>query len=288
MKLSTQTMILLANYSFRETVDILAEAGYDAIDFSFFDPKTYSDDLKSDYFTEFRKTAEDKGLFFNQAHAPFASSFADDEQTKLRFNEIVTSMERASILGVENIVVHPCQHLTYINPGAAERLFEINMDFYNRLKPYCESFGIKIAIENMWQYYGNSNKIMPSVCAEPAEHIKYIDSLNSEWFVACLDIGHAFLVSENPAQIIRELGSKRLRALHVHDVDGIHDSHTLPYFGNINWDDVMSALAEIGYRGDLTFEADNFIKNKPKELIPECEKFMVQTGRTLIKKFKEE
>ena len=50
----------------------------------------------------------------------------------------------------------------------------------------------------------------------------------------------------------------------------------------------MSALAEIGYKGDLTFEADNFMKNNPKELIPECEKFMVQTGRTLIKKFKEE
>ena len=35
------------------------------------------------------------------------------------------------------------------------------------------------------------------------------------------------------------LGNKRLLCLHVHDVDGIDDLHTLPYFGITDWDKVM-------------------------------------------------
>ena len=288
MKLSTQTKALTCKYSFEEAIDILADAGYDAIDFSFTVERAYAPELTLDYFSELRKRAEDKGLCVNQAHAPFHSSYADEEVTKKRFDEIVRSMQRAAVLGAEYIIVHPCQHLPYIEQGVPERLFEINMDFYNRLKPYCEEFGIKVAVENMWQHYGGSSKIMHSTCSRAAEHIKYIDSLNSEWFVGCLDIGHAMLVCENPADSIRALGKERLRTLHVHDVDGTHDLHTLPYFGIIDWDEVMSALAEIGYEGDLTFEADNFMSGKPKELYPDCEKFMAQTGRNLIKKFEEE
>mgnify|MGYP004461870271 CR=1 FL=1 len=287
MRISTQTSRLIANYTFEEMIDILAEAGYDAIDFSLHAVKNLAE-IKPEVFGELRKRAEDKGMCFNQAHAPFHSSYVDEEQTKTRFNEIVIAMERAAVLGAEYIIVHPCQHLPYIEQGVPERLFEINMDFYNRLKPYCEEFGIKVAVENMWQHYGGSSKIMHSTCSRAAEHIRYVDNLDSKWFTACLDIGHAFLVSENPADSIRALGSERLGALHVHDVDGIHDSHTIPYFGVIDWDDVMSALAEIGYKGDLTFEADSFMDRKPKELIPECEKLMAQTGRNLIKKFEEE
>lgn len=284
MRISTQTSRLIANYTFEEMIDILAEAGYDAIDFSLHAVKNLAE-IKPEVFGELRKRAEDKGMCFNQAHAPFHSSYVDEEQTKTRFNEIVIAMERAAILGAESIVVHPCQHLPYKEPGVPEQLFEINMDFYNRLKPYCEKFGIKVAVENMWQHYEGSNKIMQSTCARVQEHIRYVDNLDSKWFTACLDIGHAFLVSENPADSIRALGSERLGALHVHDVDGIHDSHTIPYFGVIDWDDVMSALAEIGYKGDLTFEADSFMDRKPKELIPECEKLMAKIGKTLVKKF---
>ncbi len=281
MLLSTQTGTVFAAYGIDKGIELYKEAGYDALDFSFMDPKYYSSERTKDYFEEIRKKSEECGLCFNQAHAPFHSSFADEEATKQRFKDIVKSIEYASYLGIKNIVVHPCQHLEYRTEK--EKLFEINMDFYNRLKPYCEEYGVHVAVENMWQSVGN--KILHSTCSSPEEFIRYIDELNSEWFVACLDLGHSMLVCNEPKDFIRALGSKRLKALHVHDVDGIKDLHTLPYFGIIDWDSVAEALADIGYTGDFTFEADSFLVGKPKELYPQMEKTMVDTGRYIINKF---
>ena len=47
----------------------------------------------------------------------------------------------------------------------------------------------------------------------------------------------------------------------------------------------MKALAEIDYQGDLTFEADNFMDNKPDILLPDCAKLMAKTGKYLVSQF---
>jgi sugar phosphate isomerase/epimerase len=284
MRLSTSTSDIASRLGLEKTIDVLAAAGYDCIDFSQCDESIYARDLKKDYFVNLRKYAEDKGLTFNQSHAPFASSFKEEEKTKKRFTEITEALKRASYLGVENIVVHPCQHLAYAQEGNPELLFEYNMEFYSRLVPYCEEYGIRVAVENMWQRTGMINH---STCSRPAEFIRYIDELNNDCFVACLDIGHAALVREDLPDFIRALGNKRLKCLHVHDVDGTNDSHTLPYFGVVQWEKVMKALAEIGYTGDLTFEAKSFLSDVPANLCADGERFMVSVGRQLIDMFNE-
>ena len=158
MTTATQTDILRTKFSDTETVDILKEAGFDNIDFSFFYLKDY--DVNADKeefkkkFTELRKYAEDKGMHFTQAHAPFASSYADEAKTELRFREIVNAMRNASYLGIKHIVVHPCQHLIYFEGNNSELLYEYNMEFYSKLLPYAEEFNIVMCTENMWQYYG--------------------------------------------------------------------------------------------------------------------------------------
>ena len=282
MKLSSTTDKLQEKFGIYKAVDILSEAGYDAIDFSQFNEEIYASTYGKEYYTEIRKYAEDKGLFFNQSHAPFSSSFTDEEKTAKRFDEIVTAIKRASYLGVKNIIVHPCQHLKYDVEGNPEKLFEYNMEFYKKLIPYCEEFDIRVALENMWQYTGMINH---STCSRPEEFVRYVDELNNDSFVACLDIGHAALVREDIGDFIKILGNKRLRCLHVHDVDGTNDSHTLPYFGSINWEKVMKALAEIDYKGELTFEADSFMDNKPDILLPDCAKLMAKTGKHLVSQF---
>lgn len=282
MRLSTSTDMVFAAYGEEKGIELLANAGFDSLDFSFFDEKYYAKELNKEFFTELKNKAYGLGMTFNQAHAPLDSSFDDDEKTAVRFGEIVQSIKNASYLGVENIVVHPCQHLRYKNDGVPEKLFEMNMDFYNRLKPYSEEYGVKIAVENMWQSF--KGKIMHSTCSRPEEFIRYIDELNSDCFVACLDIGHAMVVCEKPDDFIGSLGSKRLKALHIHDVDGTHDSHTLPYFGIVDWDNVTKALAKIGYTGDFTFEIPYFISDKPAELYPSYLKLAADTGRYLISK----
>lgn len=285
MLLSTQTEDLLKMFSFEETVTILKEAGYDAYDMSLFqmftDAKTY--ELNKDNYRErakeMRAFADSIGLPCNQAHAPLHTS-AGDEKDEWRFETIVRSMEIASILGAKCIVVHPKQHLPYINNK--KELWDMNIAFYNRLIPYCEKFNIKVALENMWNYNHKGQRIIDSVCSRPEEFLKYLETLNSPWLVACLDIGHAALTDEDIPTFIRTLGKKHLQALHVHDVDYHNDRHTLPYTMDIEWAPVLDALAEIGYEGDLTFEADVFIRKLPAPLLKTGVKFMADVGRYMV------
>ncbi len=286
MRLANPTGYFADNYGLAKAVDILADAGFDALDFTTSHGTEFcSDEHPKEYYLEIRHRAEDKGISFIQAHAPHGSSFADEAKTEKRFGEIVCSMRNAALLGVKNIIVHPCQHLTYREEGMPEKLFEINMDFYRRLLPYAEEYGIRICTENMFQGDMQILKVH-STCSRPAEMIRYFDEINHELFGCCLDIGHTSLVREDAASFIRALGKKRLTCLHVHDVDNAHDRHLPPYFGSaIAWDRVLSALAEIGYEGDLTYEADYIFKTVPAPLAPPLARLMADIGHTLISRF---
>ena len=66
---------------------------------------------------------------------------------------------------------------------------------------------------------------------------------------------------------------------------GSADEHTLPYYGKIEWESVMKALADIGYEGNLNYEASSFIKNVPVDLRPEGLAFMAKVGHYLIGRF---
>jgi sugar phosphate isomerase/epimerase len=88
---------------------------------------------------------------------------------------------------------------------------------------------------------------------------------------------------EGAPKMIRALG-KRIGALHVHDNDLIYDDHIFPFAGFSNWEEITSALAEVGYSGHFTFEADQSMTRYPDELLPYCLKLLERTGRYLIKR----
>ena len=284
MKISTQTGSFMKYFSDREIVDILQDAGFDAIDYSFFDASRYNPDISdSEYkerFTELKKYAQDKGLYFNQSHAPHPSSQLDEAFTKRRFGELVTALKNASYLGVRNIIIHPFQHLRYYTNENTETLYEMNLEFYARLIPYCEEYGITVCTENMFQAYGDSYKLWDSTCSKSEEFVRYIDGIGSPYVKACVDIGHTVLVGENPVKMIKTLGH-RVAALHVHDNDGIRDEHTVPFHGIIKWNEVAKALKDINYSGEITLETEGFMYQCkiPKELVPASANYMAKTAR---------
>ena len=268
-------------------MDTVKKVGFDAMDFSFQfeefrNPDTDTAKFKEE-FIELRKRAEDKGLVFNQAHAYNPSSSPDPEKTDEIFEYLWRGIRNASYLGAKCIVVHPYQHLPHTSLANREKLFEMNMKFYNRLKPYCEEFGIKVALENLWKF-NSDHVIVGSTCSTPDEFVRYLDELNSDCFVACLDVGHAALVDPDVKSFIKRLGHDRLKALHIHDVDGLTDTHTVPYVGKIDWDSVAEGLREINYDGDFTFETGKYFHFMPNEVFPEALALLAATGRHIMKK----
>lgn len=277
-------MLLSANmirfhdaFGMKQTFDIFAQAGIQGIDFNNDVAEYCTKEHDEQFYVELAKYAKQKGVAICQAHAPFPSSFAEQEKNEKRFDEIVQGMRNAAYLGAPMIVVHPCCHLKYALEDNAEKLFEFNLDFYKRLIPYAREFGIKIAIENIGR---------DSVTSTPERLNKLFDTLDDPVFTICFDVGHCLFQGVDPAEAIIALGDRLVDGCtHVHDNFGDKDDHTLPYYGNVDWESVMKALADIDYRGDLNYEASGFIKDIPTVLRPDGLTFMAKVGHYLISRF---
>jgi len=278
---STAVEVMDRDMGLFAAVKVLKEAGFDCYDCTFCGPteerkQLFSSQNYLESARKLRKYADELGIRCNQAHAQFPSSRGTDADAAI-FQNVVENMEAASILGAEIIVVHPMQHLNYAEHQ--RELFALNVDFYKRLIPYAQRFGIKVATENMWQTNNGSRVPSDSVCSRAWEFCELIDAVDSPWLVGCLDIGHVSLMGADIPAFIRTMGAKRLQALHLHDTDLQHDSHTLPYTLKVNYDEVIQALHEIGYQGDITFEAGNFFRNFPEALLPSAAKLMADVGK---------
>jgi sugar phosphate isomerase/epimerase len=293
MIISTQTDAFAAKFGDHDAIKYLAQIGYDAFDYSMFNLLSKNimhplmrDDYK-DYAQSLRRTADEHNIICNQAHAPFPSYIQYPKEGQESFNEIIVpaivrAMESAAIIGAKIIIVHP------VMLDEPVRQKEMNMQFYNNLLPYCKKYNIKIALENMWGWDDINKKVTPSVCSTGAEFCEYLDMLDKDWFVACLDLGHSEMQGSGAAssvELIHALGHDRLKALHIHDNDKIGDTHTMPFMGKINWDEIMRALKAINYNGDFTFEADNFLSGFPAELYLSASALMLDVGRYFVGKY---
>ena len=276
MKLSCNMIRIHSEYGLKKMIDVLVDVGFEGLDFNYDLEDFRADEHDKEFYLDLKKHADEKGFAFCQAHAPFPSSFDDPVKTEKRFSEIITSMRHASYLGAPIIVVHPCYHLETIS---YEANFNYNVDFYKKLAPYAKQFGIKIALENLGSKH-------PCTVCDGADKINALyDAINDpDNFTVCFDVGHCLLVNKDPAEEIKKFGA-RIGCTHVHDNNGTKDEHTLPYSGNVDWESVMKALADVDYKGDLNYEASAFFKNAPVEIRAESLRYMATVGHYLISRF---
>lgn len=267
MRLSTNMIFYFGEaFDIERMAETFSAAGYQGVDFNL-DLAAFRTELDEAYFTEIRETLSSHGLSVVQSHAPFPSNFRDGVNDAARFAEIVRSFTYAAWLGSGPVVVHPCAAFG----KSDEEDYQSNLAFYRRLAPYAKEAGVRIAIENC---PGTLTRTPDVLC-------RLLDELDSETFTVCFDVGHANLTEIAPPDFIRALAG-RIGVTHIHDNDGEHDSHTLPFYGKIDWDAVTAAFAEIGYEGDLNYEAGNFVRTVPADLRPAAACYMAAVGHRLI------
>ena len=119
---------------------------------------------------------------------------------------------------------------------------------YFDLLPFAKECGVKIATENMWGWDKEKDQSSFAACATSASFNEHLDIVNDDFFVACLDIGHAEMrgSGEGATNMIRALETV-CRQLHIHDNDCWHDSHQIPFSMSIDFDAVVKALKDINY-----------------------------------------
>lgn len=292
MKLSINVNPLLSRYNLAACIDIYKTAGFTAMDYPLFDMITEDCVFNSIHYRdaakEIRALVDSKGVQINQTHAPFSYPLAKWNDPvyyeEFIFPSHVRSLEISAILGADVVVVHPLHHMCY--KGHEEELFQLNMDYYGKLIPYAKEYGIKIGVENMWQFDPLRKCIIADTCSDVKEFIRYIDTLNSDQITGCLDVGHVGLpvtAELSVGDVIRRLGHDRLGALHIHDNDFKGDLHVLPYLGQLDWADIAKALGEIDYKGDFTYEVNGqLVATVDEGFVSVGAAFMANTGKHIM------
>lgn len=260
MKISTEIASATRIIGEYKAVERIAKAGFDAWDLSMFAMCRYNWETQCceptdhplagrDYIKfvrELKNIGLDNGIHCNQSHAPFPTS------NKTIYSYIQRAIECSAEAGAEFCIIHPDNNKSP----------EENGEFYCSLLPFAKDCGVKIATENMWNWHPDDDHSSFAACSTSESFCKHLQAVNDDSFVACLDIGHAEMVGSGSGAVnmIHALGDK-LQALHIHDNNCVHDSHQIPFSMDIDFVSIVQALKDIGYRGYLTLEADQYLNS---------------------------
>ena len=304
MNVGVQTKGILPEMGLEEGVALIANAGFERVDFNLDTflknsdvyagrmNKFFDADLESllAYFGEYKKAFEAHGIRPSQMHAPYPILVASrgDVTDYMQKTVIPKSIAIAGMMEIPWVVMHPFK-LQYTYGIDAERA--MNLKYFESLIPLLKAYNVGVCVENLYEAVGG--RITEGTCADPQDAIYYIDTLNhladEELFGCCLDTGHMELTHRDPADYIRQVG-KRLKILHMHENDAIGDLHQMPYtFGSkledgVDWNDFRKALDEIGFDGTLSFETFPCVNSFPSGVRVEVLRTIREIGKEIADK----
>lgn len=266
-----------------KVLDLIKSVGFKYFDLSLFWIDTTEHIGVGDDYIEnakaLRKYADSLGLECVQSHSYFTNGISEEVMNK-RYHYIQKEMRIAKIMGAKSIVIHPI----------LEYSFDQNIEYIKRFIPLAHELDIIIDIENIWAT-NSENKICPMCTSTPESFVRFLDTLNDDHVLACLDIGHAEMnqMGTSAVDMIKAL-SKRIYCLHIHDNDKWCDAHQIPYTQKINFNAILRALKDIDYKGDITFEVEtcynrgeNPDANLPFELFQAFAKLELEIGNYFVK-----
>ena len=255
MKIGTITEHFQDHYESDEIFSRLKQIGYDGVDYTLYKLQPAFSQSRQVWTGRCREVAAAlgrSGMEAFQTHATYPTNFDGEKRLSDKcLDQFKREIEAAAIIGSPYIVIHPINIALYDRDKQAD--FEANMQLFGKLEPVLKQHGVKLGVENMFAWDNLRKRNCPTGCSTPEDMIKYIDNMNSDTFVACLDTGHMLLNCVDPADAVRALGS-RLKLLHVHDNYALNDNHNAPGLGAADWHSFIKALKEIGYDGCFSME----------------------------------
>ena len=239
----------------------------------------------------YKEAADKAGIVVSQVHAPFPVWVEYSEDINRRMIDITRkAIAVTEYMGSHQCIIHPAAPQENNKRLSDEEEWAINKAIYTALIPDLKQHHVMGLLENMFSR-GDEGTRFASVCSDFYEAARWIDELNEiageELFGFCFDTGHCHLARENVYRAVKLMGP-RIKALHMHDNAGHLDQHVAPYTGTLDWEGFLRGMKEIGYRGDLNFEAPNAIDKYPPEMAEECLRLLAAVGRYFEKRITEE
>ena len=255
---------LEANKPIAEAMQEAKELGFDAIELAVAGKGVLTDQATQAQCEDIVAAAQKIGIEISSvasgeswAYSPTAN---DPEHRARIINFTRKALQITKWLGSDAYLFVPGAVDVFFLPDAEVIAYDVcyqrACEAIRQILPSAEETGVAICIENVW------NKFLLS----PLEMRDFIDSFKSEMVRAYFDVGNVLLTGY-PEQWIRILG-KRIKRVHVKDFKcsiGTAEGFVDLLEGDVNFQTVKEALAEIGYDGYVTAELLPFQPGRPEK-----------------------
>ncbi len=188
---------------------------------------------------EYRKAphiAREAGLYIENIHAPVETQndlSSDNLDGESLFSQYLDCITDCSVNEIPTMVVHL--------PNDKYPLGQIGLNRVKRLVEKAERHNVNIALENL-------NNL---------ENVKNaLQQVESNRLGFCYDCAHHF--RRAPDEDLLSMYGNRLMAIHLHDNNGAHAEHGLPFDGTLEWKQIMKDLDRVKYKGAIAIEAMNW------------------------------
>lgn len=211
-----------------------------------------------DYVARSLAVMDSLGMTYRGAHSFWGKEWDLNQLDASLHEKVLANQKRvidiASEVNADVLVIHPGDSQFVSGNPSVSAMREQTIRTLEKLLPYAEKHGIRIALENI---------IAPSDCA--AEILDVLEYFHSPSLVCCYDTGHAHVMEDaagkDPANVceyirhtlwhdhlclepqkVLERLSPYIVTAHVHDNNGYSDEHKLPGSGTIDWKDLSGRL----------------------------------------------
>ncbi|WP_435176828.1 sugar phosphate isomerase/epimerase family protein [Halorussus sp. AFM4] len=234
-----------------ETVETLAELGYDGVELLFGASHLHPDDTDEADVAAVRDALDDNGLAISNCNAFMISAEdfqhpsyvePDAEYRRQRIDYTREALELADAFDADSISIQPGGPVP--DGKSREWAMETFAQALGELVPTAEETGVDILVEPE-----------PDLLVETTDQfLDLMDAVDSDAVGCNFDAGHLFCVGEDPAAAVETLGEYAAH-YHLEDIpaDRTHE-HTQLGEGGMDIDAFLEAVDDSGYDGFVTVE----------------------------------
>ena len=276
-RISSAMASFCRNMPLEAAMRMVKDAGFDGVDFPFNAFSTLPDSPMQqenwrDWVREVKRLSENLNLPVVQAHATWEQEIPDGFRYEAPHEIYFRTIEACCMLGCRDLVFHPLRQPNRVDsPKMRGQIHDYNVRWFHDLISTAERCGVVINLENTFDsHHTQKPEDLPYPYTTAEDMVNLMNDIGGNHVKICLDTGHANISAQDIPAMIRLFG-RDLATVHLNDNYGriepvYEDLHLFPGYGRIDWEPVLDALREVGFRGTLNMEPIGELKRVPNRI----------------------
>ncbi|MFH0958801.1 MAG: sugar phosphate isomerase/epimerase family protein [Pseudomonadota bacterium] len=247
-------------HSIVEAIEKIAQIGYEGIELLADIPHLYAGDLSKSDLEKVKSAIRSSGLHVANINANTAMGYygrpfweplfepslanPDENLRNWRVDYTKKCIDLANFFEAPFVSVTSGKPSPGISPAESMSLLADSLD---KLIEYSAERLIGIGVE-----------YEPGLLVECFDELSpLLEQIDSPYLGANLDLGHSYVLGEDPKTVIGGLG-RRIFHVHIEDITGRKHYHLVPGTGDMDFFELLGLLTENGYNGFVTVELYTF------------------------------